>query len=372
MRFPQLTFTRFIAAMIVLLFHFGHSEAMLSIPFFGHILEYANSLLSYFFVLTGFLLIVSIVRNGEAPKAIPSGLFWINRFARIYPLHILALVLTVGLQLAVVSYNPTADVPPLRADKLILNALLLHAWYPDYALIYNYVSWTLCIEVLLSLLAPALYGWMNKQETPALVRNIVLVWVGSLIVHFLCVQNGMPVDWGFYWPPFHIPEFIVGMLGGFMMVRHYPQLKASASKIHAAAFIGSGAMLLIMGFATQVLFKNSIIFAPVFMFIIMSVCLAENWFSRLLSTRPLIYLGEIGYGLFILQVPVSILMLYFFDEFVDWPYKYVCVAFLVVLIAVSAAVYEGMEKPIRNYMKKQLKKRMATLAPEPAVQKVTA
>ncbi|QJW88759.1 acyltransferase [Spirosoma taeanense] len=373
MRFDQLTFTRFIAAMAVLVFHFGRSAGMLSLPYFGRLLEYANSLLSFFFVLTGFVMIISIARFGEMPKKIPAKLFWLNRFFRIYPLHILALALTIFLQLMVERVNPAANIPPLTPTKVLLSTFLLHAWYPPYALIYNYVSWTLCVEVMLTLLAPALYGWMVRQSTPVLMRNIAIIWLGSIGIHYGCLRAGMPIDWGFYFPVFHLPEFIVGMGGGWLIVRHFEALKATAWRVYLTSYVLGVLMLVMMLFSDSFAFKNSILFAPAFTVILLGACLSDNWLMRLFKTRPLRYLGEISYGLFILQVPISIVMFYFLYFVVTLPYKIVCVLFLIVLIAVSAAVYEWMEKPIRNFIKAQFRKKMAQMpAAEPVTVKATA
>jgi peptidoglycan/LPS O-acetylase OafA/YrhL len=72
MYFPQLTFPRYIAAVIVLATHFGQIREILSIPGLGDVMHYSNTLLCFFFVLTGFVLILSINRNNQLPPATTS------------------------------------------------------------------------------------------------------------------------------------------------------------------------------------------------------------------------------------------------------------------------------------------------------------
>lgn len=363
MYFPQLTFPRYIAASIVLVSHFGQIKEILSIPGVGNAMRYSNTLLSFFFVLTGFVLILSVNRANQLPAAIPPKLLLFKRLLRIYPLHWLALLLTLIMQQIELIQHPTADVAPLEIGKICVHALLLQAWYPEYsfALVYNYVSWTLCVELLLTVLAPFLYGWMVKQQITVLVRNVVLFWFGSLLVHYLCIRQGMPLDWGFFWPPVHVPEFVVGMAGGFVICRKFNALKQQANWIHVLAYISGALMIILMGTALSYLYKNSLIFAPAYLVILLSIALSHNWVTKLFSTKPLRYLGQISYGVFILQLPVAILILRVFHTWSGWPYRYSALLFLVVLTGVAALAYEWMEKPIMAYAKDRLSRKLTAV-----------
>ncbi|QKZ14395.1 acyltransferase family protein [Spirosoma sp. KUDC1026] len=363
MYFPQLTFLRYIAAAIVLMSHFGQVQEILSIPGLGNAMHYSNTLLSFFFVLTGFVLILSINQNNQLPPAIPPKLLLFRRLIRIYPLHWLALLLTLVMQQIELVQNPTADVAPVDTGKVLAHALLLQAWYPEYsfALVYNYVSWTLCVELLLTLLAPFLYSWMLKQPTTRLVRNVTLVWLGSLLVHYQCLQQGMPVDWGFFWPPVHVPEFIVGMAGGFVLCRRFEVLKQQAKWMHGLAYLSGALMIGLMMGAFPYLYKNSLIFAPTYLFVLLSVSLSSNWVTKLFCTKPFLYLGKISYGVYILQLPVAIFILRVVHPWAGWPYRYSVLLFLVTLTGVAALAYEWMEKPIATYVKNRLLRKVTSV-----------
>ena len=77
----QLTFTRFIAAFLLFVYHFREIKSG----------EHLNLGVSYFYVLSGFVMILAYGKKEHiSPKE-----YYINRLARIYPLHIMTLLLAI-------------------------------------------------------------------------------------------------------------------------------------------------------------------------------------------------------------------------------------------------------------------------------------
>lgn len=80
----QLTFTRFIAALAIVVYHYGYKIFPFNLKLLNKIILNGSVGVSYFFILSGFVLIVSYlhrVKNGK----ISYFNFYLNRFARIYP-----------------------------------------------------------------------------------------------------------------------------------------------------------------------------------------------------------------------------------------------------------------------------------------------
>lgn len=169
MRIPQLTFTRFVAALAIVLFHTGERVWPFSHPTVLPVLEAANMAVSYFFALSGFILVVSSVRQGQPPGRIAAGRFWRNRVARIYPLYALALTLFLALAL-------TARTTTLRPEPVPVAATyaMLQAWVPPWALLYNYPGWSLSVKALFYALFPALYGLLRPRASG------VVLWGSTL------------------------------------------------------------------------------------------------------------------------------------------------------------------------------------------------
>src|SRR5689334_18293101 len=119
-------------------------------PPVARVLQFGDYGVAFFFVLSGFVLTWSM-RPGVARRT-----FYWRRFARIYPLHIVTLLLAVP-----VFYSFTADtsqwwVKPLDLGVLLLSVLLLQGWWRDPAILFsgNPAAWTLTAEAFFYALHP--------------------------------------------------------------------------------------------------------------------------------------------------------------------------------------------------------------------------
>ena len=86
MKINQLTFFRFVAAVIVVIFHFGR-KTWIGINFPA--LTTGPFMVVFFFVLSGFIMTVAYGQQENIDK----GKYWVARFARIAPVYYLAIVI---------------------------------------------------------------------------------------------------------------------------------------------------------------------------------------------------------------------------------------------------------------------------------------
>lgn len=348
------------------MYHFGRSPALGSLPVIGLFMQYANGLLGYFFMLTGFTLIVSMVRDpklrgADLPKAIPTGKFLFFRLTRTYPMYFIALVLVLLLQVFFLSPTEAAGAPPIKPLWVAAHALMLQAWSLDIALIYNYPSWYLSADLFLCALFPLLYALLHKRSTAQIIGFAVLVQVVDLIVHIYAINHGMARDWGVYLPPFHLADFVFGLAGGFAMVRHYDWLKARHGQIKLiTAGLALGLLALVVSRFSYLDWGHSAVFNPVYIALIISMSLADSSLSRFMSRRVLQYLGDVSYSFYIMQAPVSIVLIILFQRYTDVSYRYVGLLLIPVLLGVAILCHEQIEKPIKNWTKRLMK------APRPA------
>ena len=133
---PRLTSLRFFAASGVFMYHLCRIypgmplKATSTVGYVG---------VAFFFVLSGFVLTWSTpIYNGVEAKQ-----FWIKRVARVYPSHLVMMVIALLLPATPLPLTWVA-VPP--------NALLLQSWFSpnDIAFGVNAVSWSLSCEAFLS------------------------------------------------------------------------------------------------------------------------------------------------------------------------------------------------------------------------------
>jgi peptidoglycan/LPS O-acetylase OafA/YrhL len=126
---PALTGARFVAAIVVVLFHtvlprLGEDGLLVRLLGGGYLG------VSFFFVLSGFILAYTYLHDTSALRASRRA-FWRARFARVYPVYVLALVVAAPLFLK----QWILDV--WQTERLsggllaaALSPLLLQAWWP--------------------------------------------------------------------------------------------------------------------------------------------------------------------------------------------------------------------------------------------------
>jgi peptidoglycan/LPS O-acetylase OafA/YrhL len=136
MRIEQLTFTRFVAAISIVVYHFG----MVLFPFrtdaFSFLFRQANLGVSYFFILSGFVMIIAYGGNGNSH--IDRKKYYLSRIARIYPVYFIALFLLF------VYYIVRSK--PVDAVGYAMNLFVIQSWFPPYPLTGNGPGWSLAIE----------------------------------------------------------------------------------------------------------------------------------------------------------------------------------------------------------------------------------
>ena len=99
-----------------------------------------------FFLLSGFVLWLGYGCRPPTDAA-SLGQFWLRRFARTWPLHILVLLaLAVLVSLVVATGGRIHDAERFGLREFLLQAALVHAWGMTERLTWNSPSWALSVE----------------------------------------------------------------------------------------------------------------------------------------------------------------------------------------------------------------------------------
>ena len=151
MRIEQLTFTRFIAAFSIVVFHYGNEIIPFNCSFVSFIFVRANAFVSYFFILSGFIMIIAY----GSENTINISNFFKNRLARIYPIYLLALMLAL---IYYIKYHS-----PINYSDLILNLFVIQAWIPGKAASFNPPGWALSIELFFYSVFPFLFNYIYTR-----------------------------------------------------------------------------------------------------------------------------------------------------------------------------------------------------------------
>jgi peptidoglycan/LPS O-acetylase OafA/YrhL len=152
---------RFIAALGILLHHCAiYADVM---RWNVHVTAFDNFRLcvDFFFALSGFVLMH--VYGGAIRTGNDYVRFLQKRFARIYPLHALMVIVFVVLALAVAG-KPMAEriAPVLEPAAALPNLMLLHSFGITQTLSLDFPSWSISAEWFLYLLFPTLAAFVLR------------------------------------------------------------------------------------------------------------------------------------------------------------------------------------------------------------------
>lgn len=339
----QLTPLRFIAASSIVVYHFG----LTSFPFDQILLHdffsQSSFFVSFFFILSGYVLTyVYLPKLNKHSFDLTQ--YFLARFLRIYPVYFLALLLYSLLDLYVKNDVSSGD--------FILSALLVQSWFPGHATALNFPGWSLSVEALFYASFPFIILSIVRYSiaTHKLVVIVAAFWFFSLVLlkvmlYFFHTPNKILNELCFYFPLMHLHEFCIGIVSGVL----FAEGKVNRGDYKVQITIIILLIMLVPLAKLDPIFHNGA-FALLFVPFIILISSDDGIYCSILSTRFLEYLGEISFGIYILQVPVFRITKRLF-QMVEWERSsaYFYFSFLM-LILFSVASYKLVESPIKRFV----------------------
>ena len=342
---PALTGVRFLAAWYVVLFHaYPGLARRYPIPrSLETFLSNGYLAVGLFFLLSGFIL--AYTYDGQIDGSANRVRFWEARFARIYPVYLLSLVmafafsgqLTLGTRAAVVG--------------------MVQAWNPfnsDMAGAWNYPAWTLSTEAFFYVCFPFLLPWLSRRS------QRVLFWLSAALV-VVCVIGHTPVkglgDWKNHTdffvryvplPILRIPEFFLGVVLGLRFLRSgsAQQHRPGRPLVVYAAVVGTiAALSLPIGdWVSLVIFPFSIL--------VYELAAGGTLLTKFLSTRVMVLLGGASYSVYLLRYPVTSWMRVLVEQLPPGFVRGGELLAPLVLVLFSIVVFRYWEEPARKAIRR--------------------
>jgi peptidoglycan/LPS O-acetylase OafA/YrhL len=348
---PRLDHLRFIAAAIVLTFHFGYANLVAANNPFLLILREGYSGVSLFMVISGFILTHICLENEVDYKK-----FIINRIIRIYPLYILVVFIAIyaaGRQVHFLSFSA------LFFFMGNLNSVA----FPKYPHI-----WTIMVEFQFYLVFPFLIMFVNRYGAKYLLGLIACL---ILVRLQLLLEDGSVQDAAYWTIIGRMDQFAVGMLAA-VVFRKYPSLFASAvflplalAGVFAWAFILDWWCGGYYGTGSPRSPSYAWVFGPTlealafafFLLAYMSVRITGTFSHALFyPSKIFAFLGTISYSIYIWHFPIVQFVNRSARYFDEWYLNLLLVAFPLVVIA-SVLSFYVIERPFllmrSNYIKKK-------------------
>lgn len=341
-RIDSLTSLRFFAAAMVVVFHASHS--------FGGLPEYLKhftltSAVSLFYVLSGFIL--SHTHRGTT--SIREVLrFYTNRIARIWPLHLV----TAFAALYMINWEGGHVAAPV----IISNLLLVQSWYPNTDVYFslNGVAWSLADEAFFYAMFPLLIYRIEKRWIFNLLATVIVT--AAMLTAFRAAPRPWLV-WAAYISPItRLSEFMLG-IAAYQIYRRFGENTISLVKatmlelLMVALTVGAlwatdlkfvSSMPFIVA-KTQSIWASNCAAAIAFAPLIVVIAFQKGLLSNCLLWKPLVYLGEISFSLYMVHQLVQ----RFFDEHGLFT-NYGLSMYWATAIACAAVAHHVVESPLRR------------------------
>jgi peptidoglycan/LPS O-acetylase OafA/YrhL len=288
-RIHELDGLRGILALLVVSYHMYGPLALVHAMFADHMPLFTQAwyAVDVFFLMSGFVMMHVYGKNFEHGPLLRNFVQFLRaRIARLYPVHLLALVVMAVVMIPLLLHTGVLFAWQGRYSfgAFASSLLMLHGPWLEYRS-WNYPAWSISAEWHAYLLFPVL--WMCARRMAGL-RALLLLALCCLIPFWLYHLDLQPDQYptnGLALLGRALPLFFGGML----------MQRIDRSRWHWSGW-SAGAMVI----ATVALLWHdasapfAVLLAPALVF----SALSANWFQRVLRTRPLLFLGKISYSLY--------------------------------------------------------------------------
>jgi peptidoglycan/LPS O-acetylase OafA/YrhL len=286
----SLTGLRAIAAAWVMLMHFREitPTRVWEFPVLDALIVNGAYGVDIFFVLSGFIL--CHVYASQFNASFNAGQVWqflVYRFARIYPVHLVTFVMMLAL-FAAKLITTVSNALPDRYDPvtIITTLTLTHAWFPGIQT-PNMPAWSISAEWFAYMLFPLLcIVLLYTKWTAVLYFAMGLLFA---VLEPLCNYS------------------LAHVLSGFIIGMAAYRIMTVARWVTIGRFAGSAVAAAVL-FWAQGTAPRVEIGLLLFAALMISLSDSRDILGCFLTLRPIVYLGEISYSLYMIHWPARVVV----------------------------------------------------------------
>lgn len=381
-----LTGLRIVAALWVVLFHFRpliwEASPRLQDDL-APLLNAGAQGVDLFFILSGFVLTWNYLeRMGPAWSTRATLHFLWLRLSRVWPvylvtMHIAAVWIIFTLHVGTV---PSPDAEKLTAISYVRQLFMVQLWFEPFfdGTSWDGPAWSISAEWLAYLLFGLMILVIFRMATVTRARALLfLAFVASLPPTILLLASGH-----FYTPWSWLPRIVAQFLAGALACAAVRRLRLTDRSRRAAGYTAvllTAAIVAILYYYDAHPVNGMIdpggVVNVLFMPLVVTLAVGVGSLPALLSTRLLVYGGQISFSLYMVHELVHTAWNWVVAEYqLDFSKvvaKVVVVALIAAAIGGAALLYHGVEEPARRWMRRMVDFRdvktiRAELPPDPA------
>lgn len=321
-------------------------------------LNLGNFGVAIFFVLSGFILTYNYARLfGNGMSFGNYARFIWDRLAKIYPLYLLTLLLSIPIEL--IGHHRDWSWGSLAMQLTLLQCILPldQLRSTDH---FNVPGWSISCEMFFYLLAPLLIWQGLSGKRP--IYAVILGWLAAIV---LAVTGGLWAVQASAWParfaPARVPEFLVGVATAVCYLKG-----GTPSKTHINLGVAGGFILLALSLwgnsrAPQFL-SLGFLSAPGAALLIYGLAYGQGRIAQFLSHRWMVLFGMSSYAFYLIHDLLIRICKGAFGHFhisVSTPLSMVVVSLALFILTqfVSICLFKTFEVPAQKYLRGLVRKK---------------
>ena len=328
-----------------------------------HFFSYGRFSVDLFIVLSGFCLMLPVIRNrGNLRGGVKD--FFLRRASRILPTYYLSVAFCLALIYTVIGQKtgqPWDLALPVNFKDVVTHLLLIHDLFPDSVFKINGSFWSISVEWRIYFLFPVLLILWNYLGG---IKTTSIAVVSSLLLYFVLLKtpgfNSSPIG-----PSIHyIGLFSMGMLAATIVFNHgkfppfFKNPNVWLSTVIASLLIAfSGYREIYLAGRFWLLYDVAFGLACM-SFLVFVLAFEETWLRKFLNLRCLAFLGFFSYSLYLIHAPIlQIIIQYLITPLSlnpDMKMMFLLVVASPVAIVISYGFFLIAEKPFMSQRAKQV------------------
>jgi len=347
---------RGIAALTVAVYHFHYySDFPWRETFPG--INYGFMAVDFFFILSGLIISHVYLNQFKEFHAKDYLVYLFLRFSRLFPAHLFVML---SLLLAALFGVLCLERPPLGRTEFmdwLFQASMVRQWALPEKFVWNSPAWSISAEMFAYALLFPVFARMGNRASR---RNAGLLFlaIGFVSLFYLIhrfqslnlVSNGGPLCRVTF-------EFMIGA-GLYCLFQETTLKERPWSKV----FLGGVILLVgVVALRRHLLASNLAVLSDglvlvAFCLMISGAYKSDQGVSKVLRSKPLFWLGEISFSLYLCHIPIFRLTDYVATSFLEISYRGVAYNAVQLAFAVAAAhlLFTQIEKPSRRFLRHQI------------------
>ncbi len=366
-----LTGLRIIAAVWVVLFHFRPLLRLASPELsdaLAPVLDRGAQGVDLFFILSGFVLTWNYLeRMGETFSLRATVHFLWLRLARVWPIYLVTMHLALLWVIFTlhVGHVPTEDLSRITAISYVRQVLLVQLWFEPFfdGSSWDGPAWSISAEwlayLLFGVLVLAVYRIMRVTSARGLA---VLAIIASLPPLLLLLATGQ-----FYSPWSWLPRIVMQFTAGALACAAVRKISPADSARRAAGYCAAlliaamiGVLYYFDSHPISGLYDSGGLVDVLFVPLVMALAIGIGSLPALLSTRVMVYGGQISFCLYMVHELVHTSWNWAAKQFEivleegATAAKWTVCGLVVAATLLSMLLFHAVEEPGRHWMRKMI------------------